>query len=70
MDNDKKFRSVSISDSDYAEIEDLRKTLIYKWEKEQGVKLNLSIAATIKMATVFYSQRVKAGMVQPEVGKQ
>lgn len=53
------FKSISLSEADYAEIDTLRKELIHDWSKQRGITVKVSMAETIKMAVTFYKQRRK-----------
>jgi hypothetical protein len=53
------FKSVSLSEDDYEEINSLRKELIHDWSQQRGATIKVSMAETIKMAVTFYKQRRK-----------
>jgi len=53
------FKSVSLAEDDYAEIDAERKRLINEGHKRTGVMPKLSMADTIKIMKVFYQQRKK-----------
>ncbi len=54
---DQKYRSVSISEEDYLQFEEIRKELEQQWSEQIGKNLKVSMSEVIKTGMTFYKQR-------------
>jgi hypothetical protein len=58
-DKNQKYRSVSVSQEDYAKYDQLRSELEEEWSRQIGKPMKVSVAEVIKTGMTFYMQRRK-----------
>lgn len=65
--NNKPFKSITVSSEIYDEIETLRKELIKTWKDEQHVDMKISLADAVRVAVKSYRKnRILEGVEQDE----